>query len=292
MANGSFHGDLLSDHKTTIVSLTHQNDTERSLLQIECLSHEFPNGKGGSRKVIDSVSLRVLRGEIAVLLGPSGCGKSTILRAVAGLLKPTSGQLFFDGSEICGPGSERAMVFQNYTCFPFLTVEDNVTFGLTLKGMSAQAASTRATEFLAAVNMKHLSRAYPRDLSGGERQRVAIARSLAVQPRLLLMDEPFSSLDGLMRRQLQDLLLALKGKETLTCLFVTHSVEEAVYLGSKIFLMSAGPTDVKKTPATLLDEIHVSLPHPRSQDIKTDKTFEEIEQQVNTMIRKRAYVGC
>jgi ABC-type nitrate/sulfonate/bicarbonate transport system ATPase subunit len=241
--------------------------------------------------VLDNVALKVQRGEIVVLLGPSGCGKSTILRAVAGLLHPTSGRMLFGGVEVDGPSCERAMVFQNYACFPFLTVEGNVAFGLMLNGVAIETATQRVDDLLEMVNLKHLRTNYPTMLSGGERQRVAIARSLALKPQLLSMDEPFSSLDGTMRRHLQDMLLSLKDGRELTCLFVTHSVEEAVYLGSRIYLMSAGPTDAKRSPATILDEVMVTFSAPRTQAIKMSREFEDIERKVNEMIRKRAYAN-
>jgi ABC-type nitrate/sulfonate/bicarbonate transport system ATPase subunit len=239
--------------------------------------------------IIEKVSLKVPAGKIVVLLGPSGCGKSTILRAVAGLLKPTKGMLFFDGTEISGPGSDRCIVFQNYACFPFLTVEENVAFGLVIKGSTNVEKPCEA--LLRAVGLSHLRKHYPSTLSGGERQRVAIARSLAVNPKLLLMDEPFSSLDGNMRRHLQDLLLHLCERKGLTCLFVTHSVEEAVYLGSIIYVMSAGPTETKASPATILGQIFVDFAQPRTQGIKTESKFEEVERQVNELLRKRAYAS-
>jgi len=269
-------------------------ETEASapLLDVRDLSHEFPDANGHAKKVIEGFSLRVPKGEIVVLLGPSGCGKSTVLRAVAGLLRPTAGRLVFAGKKIGGPDSERAMVFQNYACFPFLTVEDNVGFGLALKeGCSAADVTEQTDRLLKVVNMIHLRKSYPGALSGGERQRVAIARSLAVEPKLLLMDEPFSSLDGTMRRQLQDLLLDLRENHSLTCLFVTHSVEEAVYLGTTICVMSAGPTEAKPTPATVLADILVRLPASRSQEIKTRPQFEDIEREVNELMRKQAYAS-
>ncbi len=268
-----------------------QTEPRVPLLDVGSLSHSFSDGKGHFNKVIEDFSLRVPKGEIVVLLGPSGCGKSTVLRAVAGLLRPTAGRLVFDGDEITEPSSERAMVFQNYACFPFLTVEDNVGFGLTLRGSRQADVRAETDELLKTVNMFHLRKSHPGALSGGERQRVAIARSLAVKPKLLLMDEPFSSLDGTMRRQLQDLLLELRENHSLTCLFVTHSVEEAVYLGTTIYVMSAGPTEAKRTPSTVLAEIPVCLPRPRSQDIKAERQFEDIERGVNELMRKRAYAS-
>lgn len=266
-----------------------QTEILGNLLDIKNLGHEFINGKGISRRVIDGLSIGVPKGEIVVLLGPSGCGKSTVLRAVAGLLKPTDGELIFEGSAITGPSKDRAMVFQNYACFPFLTVEDNVSFGLTLGNNKSPVYKEHTDRMLKTVGISHLKKSYPAYLSGGERQRVAIARSLAMQPKLLLMDEPFSSLDGSMRRQLQDLLLFLRENEAVTFLFVTHSVEEAVYLGSKIYVMSAGPTEAKPVPATILSEVPVRLPRKRSQRIKAENDFENIEREVNELMRMRAY---
>lgn len=265
------------------------NESNSSLLQLINVSHSFPVGRNSFKTVVDGISLTVLQGNIVVLLGPSGCGKSTILRIIAGLLKPAKGSVLFDGEQVTGTSSDRCMVFQNYACFPFLTVAGNISFGLSLKGWDERQIKQRTDELLEAMGLNHLRKSYPETLSGGEMQRVAIARSLAVRPMLLLMDEPYSSLDGVMRRHLQDLLLALSSKEGQTCFFVTHSVEEACYLGSIVYVMSAGPTETKSTPATIIGKVSVSFSRPRTQDIKAEREFEEIERQVNELLRRKAY---
>lgn len=259
------------------------------LLEVMSVSHQFDSDHGPSRTVIEDISFAVPENSTIVLLGPSGCGKSTILRMIAGLLKPTSGSLSFQGKPITGTNSNRAMVFQNYTCFPFLTVEKNISFGLSLKGFSREVFDDIADGFLEAMNLKHLRKAYPARLSGGERQRVAIARSLAVQPKLLLMDEPFSSLDGVMRRNLQDLLLTITEKNDMSCVFVTHSVEESVYLGGMIYVMSAGPTETKATPARIIGKVPVGFSKARTQSLKSEREFEGIERRINELLRTRAY---
>jgi NitT/TauT family transport system ATP-binding protein len=264
-------------------------DRNEILLDLRCVSRAFTVDRDELRTVIDDISLGVPRGQIVVLLGPSGCGKSTVLRIVAGLLQPTRGEVLFDGAPVVGPSSDRCMVFQNYSCFTFLTAEDNIAFGLSLKGLGKKEIKIRTHELLQEMGLEHLRDAYPASLSGGERQRVAIARSLAVHPRLLLMDEPFSSLDGLMRRRLQDLLLGLSAREGLTCLFVTHSVEEAVYLGSQVYVMSAGPTEHRHSPATVIGQIKVEFSRPRTQGIKAETEFGDIERHVNELLRTKAY---
>jgi NitT/TauT family transport system ATP-binding protein len=197
-------------------------------------------------------------GELIAILGPSGCGKSTVLRLIAGLdphHPPTSGEVLVQGSPVFGPGADRGMVFQEYTAFDNRSVLDNVAFGLECRGVGKQERLDRAAEWIARVGLdpKRDARKYPHELSGGMRQRVAIARSLILNPRILLMDEPFGALDPMTRLRMQDLLIQLWSSAQATIFFVTHSIDEAVFLGDRIYLFSSAP-------GTILEEIH--LPRP------------------------------
>ncbi len=262
---------------------------EDMFLELIDVSHTFETKNKTPRTVIEKISLKAFRGKSIVILGPSGCGKSTILRMIAGLIEPTSGKIIFKDKQILGPSSSRCLVFQNYACFPFLTVEQNISFGLSIKGWSKPQIQVKVESLLETMGLCHLKKEYPNTLSGGERQRAAIARSIAVQPKLLLMDEPFSSLDGVMRRNLQDLVLTLGDKDGINCVFVTHSVEEAIYLGSVVYIMSAGPTEQRTAPASIIGKVPVSFSAKRTQEIKFSKEFEEIEREINELLRTRAY---
>src|SRR4051812_20187930 len=183
-------------------------------------------------------------GEIVVFLGPSGCGKSTILKAVAGLLPPTKGEILLDGVPVSGVGRDRGMVFQAYTSFAWLTVQENIEYGLKLQGIPKSERASQAQKYVEAVGLADSARKFPRELSGGMKQRVAIARSLINKPKLLLMDEPFGALDPQTRWGMQGLLLDISAKEDNTILFVTHDVAEAVYLADTVFVLSKRPATV------------------------------------------------
>jgi NitT/TauT family transport system ATP-binding protein len=202
------------------------------------------------------IDLAVAPGELVCLLGPSGCGKSTLLNAVAGFLRPSSGRILVDDAPVDGPGPDRAMVFQEYALFPWMTVIDNVGFGLRVKGLTRAAARRRATELLGLLGLGDFADRYPKDLSGGMRQRVAIARVLAIDPPVLLMDEPFGALDALTRRSLQDQLLELWTELRKTILFVTHSIDESLYLADRIVVMTFRPGTIRR-------DLRVELPRPR-----------------------------
>jgi ABC-type nitrate/sulfonate/bicarbonate transport system ATPase subunit len=223
-------------------------------------------------------------GEFRVFLGPSGCGKSTILNIVAGLYPPTTGQALLRGQPITGPGSERGMVFQSYSSYPWLTVLDNVAFGLMLRGVPREEREQTARTWIEKVGLKGSERKYPRQLSGGMRQRVAIARTLAVKPQVILMDEPFGALDVQIRLGMQNLINALWEEIDATILFVTHDIPEAVYLADKIHILSAGP-------GTFVDEIEVDLPVHREEELKQTKRFRELETLVLERIRAQAKGG-
>ena len=201
---------------------------------------------GRKMVALQEIDLEIPRGQFVCLLGPSGCGKSTLLNAIAGFAPPTSGRIVADGVPVAGPGPERGMVFQEYALFPWMTVEQNVGFGLEIKGMARAQIAARVGELLKLLSLEDFAKRYPKDLSGGMRQRVAIARVLALDSPILLMDEPFGALDALTRRNLQDELLRLWAELKKTVIFVTHSIEEAIYLADRIVVMTYRPGTIKR----------------------------------------------
>jgi NitT/TauT family transport system ATP-binding protein len=215
----------------------------------------FASG-GGTVVALDGVDLDVAPGELVCLLGPSGCGKSTLLNAVAGFSPPTAGTVVANGRPVDGPGPDRAMVFQEYALFPWMTVERNVAFGLEMKGTPRAELRARVDALLAKLHLREFRHRFPKDLSGGMRQRVAIARALAIDAPMLLMDEPFGALDALTRRNLQDELLRIWAELKVTILFVTHGIEESIYLADRVVVMTYRPGTVKRI-------VPVALPRPR-----------------------------
>lgn len=212
---------------------------------------------GTERTVFDGVSLNIHRREFITVIGPSGCGKSTFIRIVAGLDDATGGEMLLDGKPISGPGPDRGMVFQGYTLFPWLTVKRNVMFGLEMKGQSAAAAEPEARQWLDMVGLSKFENSYPHELSGGMKQRVAIARALATEPRILIMDEPFAALDAQTRAQMQSYLLQIWRKVDVTVLFITHDLDEAVYLSDRVMVMGTNPGRV-------VEVVENPVPRPRS----------------------------
>ncbi|WP_136418032.1 ABC transporter ATP-binding protein [Herbaspirillum sp. ST 5-3] len=214
--------------------------------------------KTGEREVValKDIQLEVPSGEFVCLLGPSGCGKSTLLNAIAGFSPPSSGLISVDGKPVTGPGPERGMVFQEYALFPWMTVEQNVGFGLEIKGMRQGEIRARVLQLLEKLGLSDFRNRFPKDLSGGMRQRVAIARVLALDSPIMLMDEPFGALDALTRRNLQDELLRIWAELKKTIIFVTHSIEEAIYLADRIVVMTYRPGTVKR-------DMQVKLPRLR-----------------------------
>ena len=205
---------------------------------------------------LKAIDLEVGRGEFVCLLGPSGCGKSTLLNAVAGFSLPSSGVIMVDGTPVTDPGPDRGMVFQEYALFPWMTVAQNIAFGLQIKGAAKPAIQEKVDSLLAMLNLQDFRRRYPKDLSGGMRQRVAIARVLAIDSPIMLMDEPFGALDALTRRNLQDELLRLWLELKKTILFVTHSIDEALYLADRTVVMTYRPGTIKR-------DLRIDLPRPR-----------------------------
>jgi len=214
------------------------------------------DGDGRRMVALQDITLEIPHGQFVCLLGPSGCGKSTLLNAVAGFAPPTTGRVLADGVPVAGPGPERGMVFQEYALFPWMTVEQNVGFGLEIKGMARAQIAARVGGLLKLLSLEDFAKRYPKDLSGGMRQRVAIARVLALDSPILLMDEPFGALDALTRRNLQDELLRLWAELKKTVIFVTHSIEEAIYLADRIVVMTYRPGTIKR-------DILVDLPRLR-----------------------------
>ncbi|AXA92593.1 ABC transporter ATP-binding protein [Massilia sp. YMA4] len=195
---------------------------------------------------LKDINLEIPRGQFVCLLGPSGCGKSTLLNAIAGFALPSSGMITADGQLVTAPGPERGMVFQEYALFPWMTVEDNVAFGLEIKGQPKAQIRATVDKLLKMLSLADFRNRYPKDLSGGMRQRVAIARVLALDSPIMLMDEPFGALDALTRRNLQDELLRLWAELKKTIIFVTHSIEEAIYLADRIVVMTYRPGTIKR----------------------------------------------
>jgi ABC-type nitrate/sulfonate/bicarbonate transport system ATPase subunit len=220
-------------------------------------------------------------GEFRVLLGPSGCGKSTILRIIAGLDFPTAGEVTVNGKRVTGPGPDRGMVFQKYTSFAWLTVAGNIEYGLKLKGVAESERRDIVRHLIEATGLAGFENAYPHTLSGGMQQRVAIARSLAVRPSVLLMDEPFGALDAQTRSGMQDLLMKMWNESASTVLFVTHDVAEAVYLADHLYVVSA-------RPGHIADEIAIPFSRPRDESLKEQPQFRELENLALASLRRAA----
>ena len=227
-------------------------------LTIENLNKTFDMGRGKTVTALSNINLAVDGNEFAVLVGPSGCGKSTLLNIIAGLSAGDPGsRVQLDGAPITGPGADRGMVFQSYTLFPWLTVRKNIAFGLQLQKCGKAEADEIVEHYIDVVGLRAFADAYPKNLSGGMKQRVAIARTLANRPKLLLMDEPFGALDAQTRVVMQELLADIWRREKATVLFVTHDIDEAILMGTRIFVMSRRPGRIKTT-------LPVELPGERS----------------------------
>jgi ABC-type nitrate/sulfonate/bicarbonate transport system ATPase subunit len=233
--------------------------------------------RGGELRAIDDVSLDVPDGHFACIVGASGCGKSTLLNIMAGLVAPSSGSVLVDDHEIFGPGADRGMVFQQYTLFPWLRVRANVEFGPKLRGVPKAERRRIADGLLREMGLDEFADAYPKELSGGMRQRVAIARALANDPRVLLMDEPFGALDALTRASAQRFLTEIWEQHRRTICFVTHDIDEAIFLGDTIFVMTPRPGRLRAT-------IPVELPRPRSLEDTATPEFRALRQQILELI--------
>jgi NitT/TauT family transport system ATP-binding protein len=229
------------------------------ILEVRDLSKVF-EGRAGSVVALDRVGFQAHRREFLCVIGPSGCGKSTLARIIAGLDQPTSGQMLLDGKPIDGPGPDRGMVFQGYTLFPWLTVRRNIMFGPQVsRGLSDNEADAEAGEWIDLVGLSRFAESYPHQLSGGMKQRVAIARALANRPRILVMDEPFGALDAQTRCQMQSYLLQIWKQVDITIVFITHDLDEAVYLADRVLILDAHPGRVREM-------MEVAVPRPRMRE--------------------------
>jgi len=242
-------------------------------IQIKNVSKVFQTG---IREVValQDINLDIRRSEFVCLLGPSGCGKSTLLNAIAGFSPPTAGSILIDGEPVAGPGPERGMVFQEYALFPWMTVEKNIAFGLEIKKIPKAAIREKVDMLLNTLNLRDFHDRFPKDLSGGMRQRVAIARVLALDSPIMLMDEPFAALDALTRRNLQDELLRIWDEFKKTIIFVTHSIEESVYLADRTIVMTYRPGTIKK-------EISITMPHQRDP---SSAEFNELKRELSLLV--------
>lgn len=234
-------------------------------VKVDNVQKDF-EGRNGKMVALNGVSLDIHENEFICVVGPSGCGKSTLLNIIAGLLEPTSGKVYCDGKEVVGTGMERGVVFQQYALFPWLTVKKNVMFGLELQKYKKEEAEKIAMKYLKMVQLEDFADHYPKELSGGMKQRVAIARAYAVNPSILLMDEPFGALDAQTRTQLQSELLETWEKERKTCFFITHDVDEAIILAQRVVVMSARPGRIKEI-------VDIDIPYPRTQETKVTPEF-------------------
>lgn len=239
------------------------------MIELRDIRLDYRTEEGGTRTVLAGVNARLGADRFVCLLGPSGCGKTSLLNLVAGFLKPTGGSVHFGGAPVEGPGPDRGVVFQDATLFPWLTVQGNVEFGLLRNGASRREAAERATSAIQTVGLRGHERVYPHALSGGMRQRAAIARVLVLEPRALLMDEPFSALDANAREHLQDQLLHLWEGSRRAVLYVTHSVEEAAYLADRVLILGTPPKSIAHDV-----EIPLSRPRDRASDELRNATRE------------------
>jgi len=229
------------------------------MIAISGVTKTFQRRGGGTHLAIESIDLEVAEGEFVSILGPSGCGKSTLLYIVGGFVPPSRGQITVSGRPVTGPGPDRGPVFQEFALFPWKTVLRNVAYGLREAGMRKREAETQAEALIARVGLKGYEGFYPKELSGGMKQRVAIARTLAYNPAILLMDEPFGALDAHTRVRLQNELLELWERDRKTVLFVTHAVDEAVFLSDRVVVMTRQPGRIKAV-------VDIDLPRPRLRD--------------------------
>ncbi|RON65498.1 sulfonate ABC transporter ATP-binding protein [Pseudomonas fluorescens] len=242
-------------------------------LQVDKVSLRYSKPGDGTFTALEAVSFEVPDQQFAVLVGPSGCGKSSLLYLTAGLAEPTSGEIYVGGQQVQGPGADRGMVFQSYTLFPWLTVRQNVEFGLKRRGVPAARRKEIVDYYVNEVGLSGFADNYAKQLSGGMMQRVAIARALANDPQILLMDEPFGALDSQTRLQMQQLLLRVWGNSKKTVLFVTHDIDEAILLGDRVYVMGAKPGRIKQ----ILD---VPIERPRSLDMVMERSFIDMKRQI------------
>ena len=263
-------------------------EPKKSKITVRNVSRSFPSANGEIVHALEGINLEIEDaysregrdvGEFRVLLGPSGCGKSTLLRLIAGLDRADTGEVLVNDQPVHGPGKDRGMVFQKYTSFPWLTVAGNIAYGLKINGVPEGKRKETVAQLVQEVGLSGFENAYPETLSGGMQQRVAIARTLALRPAVILMDEPFGALDAQTRGEMQQLLLKVWDESASTILFVTHDVEEAVYLADRIFIMSAHP-------GTIIEDVQVPFDRPRELSLKERNEFHELQNYVLGRLRR------
>jgi len=249
-------------------------------VQIKDVSVRF-GSKGRMTEAASRVSLEVQPGEFVSIIGPSGCGKSTLLNIVAGFITPSEGEALLDGRPIGGPGADRGVVFQQYSLFPWMTVRKNVEFGLKMKGLGQNQREAAARSLLGMAGLLAFENHYPDQLSGGMKQRVGIVRALATSPQVMLMDEPFGALDSQTRTVMQEILTNMWQQLQLSVLFITHDIEEAIFLSEKVYVMTARPGRIKA-------EIPIPLPRPRTPEMTASPTFQALVRQLKALIREES----
>jgi NitT/TauT family transport system ATP-binding protein len=253
-------------------AMTPTTETTTAKISVQGVHKTFPL-KNEEFVALEHVDLDIVDNEFVTVVGPSGCGKSTLMNILAGLEEPTSGRALVDGREVSGPGPERGVIFQQYALFPWLSVRKNVEFGLKVAGVPKAVRRERADYFISMVGLEQFADALPKMLSGGMKQRCAIARAYAVNPSILLMDEPFGALDALTRVKLQEQLLEAWNREKRTVMFITHDVDEAVFLANRVVIMAA-------RPGRIYDIVDVDLPYPRTEDLRLSPEFGELRNRV------------
>ncbi|WP_417277074.1 ABC transporter ATP-binding protein [Castellaniella sp.] len=256
-----------------------ENAQER--FRFENISMHFQT-PAGPLEVVRDMSFSVNQGDFISLVGPSGCGKTTLLNMAAGFLRPASGKVSLDGKQITGPGPDRGVMFQEYGVFPWLTVEQNIAFGLNLKASGRRSASEKTEivdRYLHLMGLESFRKAYPKMLSGGMRQRLALARTYAVHPQFVLMDEPFGALDAQTRSAMHDLLLEVLHAEGKTVLLITHSVEEAVYLSNKVLVISARPSRIREV-------VDIPFPYPRNHLLQETPEFNKLRSHIHHLVMR------
>ncbi|SEP40955.1 NitT/TauT family transport system ATP-binding protein [Methylobacterium sp. ap11] len=253
---------------------------------VEGVARVFPGHRGGKPvQALSPTDLTVAKNDFITILGPSGCGKSTLLRIIAGLDRPSAGRVLVAGREVRGPGPDRGMVFQSYTLFPWLTIAENIGFGLRERGVPVAQRREIVAAYIDKVGLRGFEGHYPKQLSGGMQQRTAIARALANDPAILLLDEPFGALDNQTRGLMQELLLGIWERERKTVIFVTHDIEEAIFMASRVIVMTARPGRIKA-------DVPVDLGHPRHYTLKTSPDFSRLKAQLTEEIRAEAVLAA
>ncbi|KUF06006.1 MAG: ABC transporter ATP-binding protein [Leucobacter sp.] len=256
------------------------------MITVKDLSHRYVTEGRGETLALSNVNLEIGDNEFITLLGPSGCGKTTLMRAIGGLENPTDGEVIVNGKRVSGPNLDCSVVFQNFALMPWASILDNVAFGLEMRGTRKAEARERAREFVEMVGLSGFENKYPKELSGGMQQRVGLARALAVETPIILMDEPFGALDQQTRRYMQEELLGIWEKAKKTVVFVTHDMEEAVLLGDRVVLMSARPGRVEEV-------IDVNIPRPRLQEgVERTKEFIELKEYLWSRLRDMYQLGA